>query len=193
MEDSRRIFQPSDTVNIFEDLYLRSLVSNRFLKIPKYSLELLLSLFPSLEEWTKRRYYFPGYMLDFISLGMILEDYPGISFIGHGPLFWKNISEYEIDNYEKYPTGAIQKEGSLSRCLRKYHNLYADISGDSGFRALDRDHGFAREFLSEFEQKVIFGTDNTDIGHEYLVNTLGLSKSVINKIMGENAFKLIQP
>ena len=43
--------------------------------------------------------------------------------------------------------------------LRERANLYGDLSGTSGWNALDRDRGFARSFLLEFQDRLVYGRD----------------------------------
>ena len=50
----------------------------------------------------------------------------------------------------------------MSEIMRQYPNLYADLSAGSGLRALQRDRAFGREFLIEFQDKLLFGRDYFD-------------------------------
>ena len=43
--------------------------------------------------------------------------------------------------------------------MREYANLHADISAGSGYNALTRDPDFGAAFLTEFQDRVFFGTD----------------------------------
>ena len=43
--------------------------------------------------------------------------------------------------------------------LETYPNLYADLSADSGGNALIRDEEYAIEFLTKFQDKLMFGSD----------------------------------
>jgi len=56
---------------------------------------------------------------------------------------------------------------------------------------LARDRNFARTFLDELSDKILFGTDNCSLGQENLIKTLGLSKNTLRNIMGEVAGQLI--
>ncbi|HBG25824.1 MAG TPA: hypothetical protein DDX75_01865 [Phycisphaerales bacterium] len=77
-------------------------------------------------------------------------------FIGHGPTFWAEISD--DDEHNGYPKGQV-KPGALVSLLRKYDNLRADLSAYSGFNAITRDIDFGLEFLNNFSDKLLFGTD----------------------------------
>jgi hypothetical protein len=80
--------------------------------------------------------------------------------IGHGAGFWAEIGPVGSPVEKSgYPKGPICNEGSLARLLRRYPNLYADISACSGFNALARDPQYGVRFLNEFEDKLLFGTD----------------------------------
>ena len=90
-----------------------------------------------------------------------LQACPGTVFIGHGPTFWAEISG-EIPEGERagYPTGPIAPGGAVPRLMRQYDNLWADTSAGSGHNALTRDPAFGLEFLEEFQDKILFGTDS---------------------------------
>ena len=132
---------------------------------------------------------FPSYILDFTSLERWLKEYPKTPFVGHGPLFWKGISSDlesgpETDNYHK---GPIMGEGIICRLLSQYENLYADISGFSGYNALTRDPKFTRYFISKYTNKILFGTDNQSLGLREFLDSLGLPVNTYRLIYGENA------
>ncbi|MBM4081294.1 MAG: hypothetical protein FJ278_16445, partial [Planctomycetes bacterium] len=44
--------------------------------------------------------------------------------------------------------------------MAKYPNLWADISAGSGHNALSRDPSFGLEFMDQFQDKLMFGTDS---------------------------------
>ena len=115
----------------------------------------------------------------------------GTIFIGHAPGFWSHISG--DDQYDKlyYPTGKVLPGGRLIQMLHKYPNLYCDISAGSGCNALSRDLEFAKEFLLEFQDRVLYGRDYFDNIHQEFLNELGLSAPVLDKIYYQNALKLI--
>ena len=58
-----------------------------------------------------------------------------------------------------YPEGKIQEEGRVPELMRKYENLYGDLSAGSGCNALKRDREYAVKFLNEFQDRLFFGTD----------------------------------
>ncbi|MCX5642224.1 MAG: amidohydrolase family protein [Candidatus Omnitrophica bacterium] len=92
-------------------------------------------------------------------LAHALQVCPGTIFIGHGPTFWAEISA-EVPARSGYPTGPVKPGGAVPRLMRQYSNLWADTSAGSGHNALTRDPAFGIEFLDEFQDKMMFGTDS---------------------------------
>lgn len=116
---------------------------------------------------------------------------PQTIFIGHAPGFWAHISG--DDQYDKvsYPSGKVLPGGKIVEMLRRYPNLYCDLSAGSGCNALKRDSEFAKEFLVEFQDRILYGRDYFDNVHQEFLNTLGLSEEVLGKIYSGNALKLV--
>jgi hypothetical protein len=86
---------------------------------------------------------------------------PETTFIGHGPTFWAEISaDVPPERRAGYPAGPITPGGAVPRLLRQHANLRADISAGSGHNAMTRDPGFARAFVEEFQDRLLFGTDS---------------------------------
>jgi predicted TIM-barrel fold metal-dependent hydrolase len=88
----------------------------------------------------------------------ILKAYPRVTFIGHAQTWWGNISA-DLDALDLYPKGPVKPGGLTDRLLADYHNIYGDLSADSGLNALTRDAGFAREFLRRHGRKLVWGSD----------------------------------
>lgn len=116
---------------------------------------------------------------------------PETIFIGHAPGFWAHISGDDKFDKEVYPTGSVLPGGELITMLHKYSNLYCDISAGSGCNALTRDPDFAKEFLIEFQDRVLYGRDYFDNIHQEFLNGLGLPETVLEKIYCKNALKLV--
>lgn len=129
---------------------------------------------------------FPGYLLDFASLEARVRQFPGIRFVGHGPMFWQGISAV-LDPTVRYPRGRVVPGGIVHHFLEHYDHFYADLSGESGYKALARDLRHAKEFLERFKHKLLFGTDNISLDLEGLLNSLRLSSDAERLIMGANA------
>ncbi|MCP3950956.1 MAG: hypothetical protein GY697_01845 [Desulfobacterales bacterium] len=190
MEESKKVFHflPSDdSLNIF---FVKLFRTDKLMGINKRIFNFLAKYYPALNEWKRQRVLdFPGYMLDFASLEATLIEFPNLNFIAHGPMFWKFISANGPEN--SYPKGPIRQEGISVDLLRKYSNLYADISSTSGYNALRRDRKFICNFLDEFDHKILFGSDNILLNQISYLNSLGLSKTTLNKIFYENASLLL--
>jgi predicted TIM-barrel fold metal-dependent hydrolase len=129
----------------------------------------------------------------------VLKLAPDLKLVVHGPGWWKHVSAEP--GTEAYPKGPVKGEGLVHRLLRRYDNLYADISASSGLNALARDPEHARRFLEEFQDRVVFGTDfpclseegqfGTDGAHLRLIGSLQLPERAARRILRENAEKLL--
>jgi len=90
----------------------------------------------------------------------MLAEHPDTIFIGHGPMFWAEISgDFTRESGVRYPRGPIRPDGAVCRLLTDYPNLHADLSAGSSLNALTRDEPFGLRFLDEFQDKLLFGTD----------------------------------
>ncbi|MGI6561715.1 MAG: amidohydrolase family protein [Clostridia bacterium] len=129
---------------------------------------------------------------------------PDTVFVGHGPTFWAEISAHVPENMRSgYPKGSIQPGGAVSRLMREYPNLWADLSAGSGYNALTRDPSFGIEFLDEFQDKLMFGTDSclrSDVKKVYpnvdfirrIEEEKKISKDAVEKIKWKNAVELFK-
>jgi predicted TIM-barrel fold metal-dependent hydrolase len=88
----------------------------------------------------------------------ILRAYPKTNFLGHGDLFWANISA-DVPTDRGYPSGPVKKGGLTDKWLSDFPNFFADMSANSGNNALSRDPDFSRGFLVRHQDKLIFGSD----------------------------------
>lgn len=131
-----------------------------------------------------------------------LQVCPDTIFVGHGPTFWAEISANVPENERfGYPTGAVNPGGAVPRLMAKYDNLWADLSAGSGHNGITRDEKFGIEFLDEFQDKLMFGTDscarlnhvpdspNVDLMRRLKEQKL-ISEDAWNKIAHENAIRL---
>jgi len=142
----------------------------------------------------------PKYFYDIDKLDEVLDRFQNSVFIGHGPGWWKHISGATSD--EAYPSDKIVQEGKLQNILRRHKNVYADISATSGLNALKRDIEYAKKFLTEFQDRILLGTDfpclasdGSQFGpnryHVDFIKKLGLPQSIVDKIFRLNAEKII--
>ncbi len=144
-----------------------------------------------------------------LQLEECLRRFPKLCFLGHSQTYWSEIADYREGNAEctwqgtrfGWPSTPIQKEGRIPELMRKYPNLYGDLSANSGFNALNRDLEYAVRFLNEFQDQLLFGTD---IGgpvqpeHVPLADLLlklqaegKISENVFRKIAHDNAVRLL--
>ncbi len=127
-----------------------------------------------------------------------LKAFPECNFIGHGPGWWASISgDVTQRDLGGYPKGKITPGGAIDALMKKYSNLYADVSADSGANALSRDPSFAREFLTRWADRTLFGTDFLAPGQavrqfDVLGKQLSLPADVQAKIFRENTRRLLK-
>jgi len=115
---------------------------------------------------------------------------PETMFLGHAPGFWGHISCDDKIFSMPYPDGKIIRGGRTEELLRKYRNLYCDISAGSGRVALSRNLDYTKEFLTEFQDRVLYARDCFDNSHQDLLNNLSLAQNILDKIYYKNAEKL---
>lgn len=118
---------------------------------------------------------------------------PETVFIGHAPGFWAHISGDRQYESVSYPTGRVAPGGRVPAMLDRYPNLCCDLSAGSGRNALARDPDFARGFLLRYQDRILYGRDDFDNGHQELLDSLGLPQGVLEKIYGSNALRLVLP
>ena len=89
-----------------------------------------------------------------------LRRFPKLTIFGHGPAFWAEIGTLDTPfDRGTYPSYPVRGDGAVVKLMRRYPNLWGDLSAGSGFNALNRDHDFAVKFINEFQDKLCFGTD----------------------------------
>lgn len=129
----------------------------------------------------------PGYP----RLEKALKTCPDTIFIGHGPSFWAGLHD------------SPEKGGSVARLMREYENLWADTSANSGYNALTKDMSYGIEFLDEFCDRIMFGTDSckrSDLYAPYknveyirdIEKNKKLPKDKLDKIKHKNSIKLLK-
>ena len=141
-----------------------------------------------------------------------LQRFPKLIMLGHGGVFWSEISRLDTPAQRKTvfrhdgaqvglqpPTGPINEEGVVPKLLRTYPNLYGDLSDPYPHCALARDSDFGPAFLTEFQDRLLFGTDICHFGMPFPMvdlllewrDTKKISEEVFNKIARGNAVKLL--
>jgi len=131
-----------------------------------------------------------------------LAKYPNLVLIGHSPPFWSHLSaDLTKENWDEwyYPEGKVTP-GRISELMRKYPNLYGDISAGSGYCAMLRDPEFTYSFLEEFQDQILFGTDicgnqfnlQTSFWLDDAVKNGKISDKAYQKISRDNALRLLE-
>jgi predicted TIM-barrel fold metal-dependent hydrolase len=132
----------------------------------------------------------------------MLEQYPTVNFLGHAQTWWGNIDRNHRDQTVMYPKGPVIAGGLTDRYLSDYPNMYGDLSAGSGLNALTRDEDFTRDFLVRHQNKLLFGSDCTDVegsgpqcqGAQTIaaIRRLSANKRIERKLLYENARKLLR-
>lgn len=129
-----------------------------------------------------------------------LQNFPRLVIFGHGPPFWAEIGQLEAESDRAgYPDYPIKEEGVIPAIFRRCPNLYGDLSATSGYNALARDPEYAARFLTEFQDRLLFGTDicRAEQPAPLVDFLLGLkeagkiSDDVFDKVARENAIRLL--
>ena len=127
-----------------------------------------------------------------------LRKFPKLKIFGHGPAFWAEIGQLETTadrgGYPEYP---IKEEGVVPKLFRRYENMWGDLSAGSGYNALARDPQYAAKFLTEFQDRLMFGTDICRYNQKielpaFLIKLKAdgqISEEVFEKIANGNAIK----
>lgn len=132
-----------------------------------------------------------------------LKTFPNLKIIGHSQAFWSEISGDVTEELRgKYPTGPVVPGGRVVELMRRYPNLYCDLSAGSGHNALMRDEAFATAFIEEFSDRILFGCD---ICHAYNEHPFGfrvflermldegkISEQSYCRIVRENAIRILK-
>jgi predicted TIM-barrel fold metal-dependent hydrolase len=106
---------------------------------------------------------FQMYNYGFERFHAMLEKYPRVNFIGHAQTWWGHIDRNHQDQTVMYPKGPVTPGGLTDRYLADYPNMFGDLSAGSGLNALTRDEAFTRDFLVRHQDKLLFGSDCTDV------------------------------
>ncbi len=129
-------------------------------------------------------------------LERLLRDHPGVTFIGHGPHFWREISGDVDPAGPAYPAGSVAPGGRVAALLEAYPNLMADLSAGSGHNALARDPAHAVAFLEAHADRILFATDvlaeDQDLPIIELFRTLPLSEASREAIAWRNATRVLR-
>ncbi len=96
-------------------------------------------------------------------LEKVLKMFPELKVIGHSVRFWSELdADVTEETRDSYPAGKVAREGRVGELMRKYSNLYCDLSSLSGYRAMTRDPDYTYKFMEEFADKIFYATDIHD-------------------------------
>jgi hypothetical protein len=175
--------------------FLHPMVQNLFKHTEKVGLPLTFHISPTIGG-RYGLYDEPGLP----QLEMSLQSYSKLVFLGHSQAFWAEIGRLETPADRcGYPAYPISEEGVIPKLMRRYPNLYGDLSAWSGCNALARDPEYAVQFLNEFQDRLLFGTDICAPGTptplvDFLLDLRSrgkIAETVFQKVAKENAIKLL--
>ena len=145
---------------------------------------------------------FEMYNYGFERFDKMLEKYPTVNFLGHAQTWWGNIDRNHADQRVMYPKGPVVRGGLTDRYLSDFPNMFGDLSAGSGLNALTRDEEFARDFLTRHQDKLIYGSDCSDLdgsgpkcqGAQTIaaIRRLAGSKTIERKLLYGNANALFR-
>lgn len=134
----------------------------------------------------------------------MLQQFPDLKFLCHSQAFWSEISgDVSEETRGGYPKGPVKPGGRVVELMRRYPNMYGDLSAGSGHNAVNRDPEFGCAFLTEFQDRLCFGTDvcaphNRDdvlvLLATFLQESLDarrISQEVFDKVARGNAARLL--
>jgi uncharacterized protein len=141
-----------------------------------------------------------------------LQKFPNLTMLGHGPVFWAEISRLETpadrgfvfgpngDQVGRLPDYPVKEEGVVPKLFRRYPNLYGDLSDGTACNAMARDPEYGPKFMTEFQDRLMFGTDVCAFDTPFPLvdlllqwhDTKKINEQVFNKIARENAIKLLE-
>ena len=152
---------------------------------------------PVLMHWQFRMYNY-----GFERFHRMLAKYPTVNFIGHAQTWWANIDKNHADQTLLYPKGPVTPGGLTDRYLSDYANMFGDLSAGSGLNALSRDEPFTRDFLTRHQNKLLYGSDCTDVegtgpkcqGAQTIaaIRRLSATRTVERKLLYDNAKRLFR-
>lgn len=99
----------------------------------------------------------------------------------------------------RLPTGPVKEEGVVPKLFRLYPNLHGDLSDFTAYNAFARDEEYGPRFMTEFQDRLFFGTDLCSLGMPVPLPELmirwrdegKISHEVFEKIARGNAKRLL--
>ena len=146
-------------------------------------------IFSNRKKWIERKYFFPGYMLDFMSLEKRLKEFPNVKFIAHGPLIWEQMKKNR--NSKNYLLADDESDGISFALLKKYPNFYLDLSGMAARNFMFNNKKFTRNLFNVYWKNILFGTDTFLKGQKQFIKDMNLESYKYKAILGINAINII--
>ena len=143
------------------------------------------------DERGRQEYQWRWYGGTVLNLERAMQACPETIFLGHGPSFWRAISGDADSDPAIYPTGPLTPDGELLRLFEEYPNLYADLAAGSGLGAMKRDREHARQFITRYADRLLFGRDQYGSDLDQFLPTLDLPEAALAKVYSENALRLV--
>jgi len=140
---------------------------------------------------------------DLGGLERALAKYPAVQFVGHSPGWWNHVGPVcTRAECNGYPKGKVRPGGRVPELLRRYPNIWGDLSAGSGYNAVSRDPEWGYDFIEEFQDRLLMGLDICLPSLEEQGTALlrfmreGLERRKISqvaygKVMGGNAARLL--
>jgi uncharacterized protein len=132
------------------------------------------------------------------------HQFPELKFLCHSQAFWSEISgDVTEPTRGGYPKTPVAEGGKVVQLLRDCPNVYGDLSAGSGHNAVSRDPEFGYWFLTEFQDRLCFGTDVCGPGNrkdvlvwlaDFLQEAVArgkITQTVFEKIARGNAARLL--
>ena len=131
-----------------------------------------------------------------------LQNHPNLKIFGHSQMFWAAISgDLKEEERGGNPKGPVTDGGRVVELLRKYPNLYCDLSAGSGANAMMRDPDFTEKFIEEFSDRLLYGTDIVYTTNEHpfqfrdflekMLDEGRISPENYRKILRDNAIRIL--
>lgn len=139
---------------------------------------------------------------DMGGLERALRKFPRLQLVGHSQGFWSHVAPINPRDYDKidtYMSGTVEPGGRLPELLKRYDNLWGDLSAHSGYNGISRDPEWGCGFLEEFQDRLLFGLDICAPTNEtplvgFMQEALDgekISPQAHGKIMSRNAHRLL--
>ena len=140
-----------------------------------------------------------------------LLKFPNLTVFAHGPIFWSELWKFSVPVLRKpifndqadyvckrSRTGKILDEGVVPALFRTYPNLMGELSDAASVLSLDLK--LAADFLTEFQDRLFFGTDFCCVGMPFgamdlllqLRDEKRISATVFEKIARGNAIRFFK-